>query len=162
MTMTWRMEEWRTRPAPRRRMLDVLLFIMQFVLPLCAVWYNVLKLFKVPIDLYLSMLTIYKPDIEYVDIVDRLLFAKVKVLMLIKNYLISKPSWFLLQHHHPVLTYVSSINKPITIKSTSLIFIIGDINGNANKDRLCYFLTKLMASILFDRNGHLSHQSPSK
>ena len=30
--------------------------------------------------------------VEYVDIVDRLLFAKVKVLMLIKNYLISKPS----------------------------------------------------------------------
>ena len=46
--------------------------------------YFVLKLFKVPIDLYLSMLTIYKPDIEYVDIVDtRMLFAK--VLMLIKK-----------------------------------------------------------------------------
>ena len=46
--------------------------------------YFVLKLFKVPIDLYLSMLTIYKPGIEYVDIVDtRMLFAK--VLMLIKK-----------------------------------------------------------------------------
>ena len=50
---------------------------------MCCVIYFVLKLFKVPIDLYLSMLTIYKPDIEYVDIVDRLLFAK--VLMLIKK-----------------------------------------------------------------------------
>ena len=39
MTMTWQMEEWRTRPAPRRRMLDVLLFGVSFILPLCAVWY---------------------------------------------------------------------------------------------------------------------------
>ena len=71
-------------------MLDVLLFGVSFILPsmsMCCVIYFVLKLFKVPIDLYLSMLTIYKPDIEYLDIVDtRMLFAK--VLMLIKKYLI--------------------------------------------------------------------------